>query len=213
MKRWLPVLVLFAGIGSSISFGQVAQQKDPFSQYLAGIKATSSEPSLMRFAQDCGINIKTVVPRHAVLPDNTWILVKDLAKGIRGIETDFFETATVWKQANRVLVEIWEMQLDVENESRTSYCLDKQKIMTVESSDWMLPEAAQNGKTSPGWGYEQRWKLTEAVKYARTFHGFVDFDGEAITEPKIDDKTRTSLNWTPKVRTWDDLELPPALLR
>jgi hypothetical protein len=55
--------------------------------------------------------------------------------------------------------------------------------------------------------------VTEAGKYERTFHGFVDFSGKAIIEPRLEEKTRSDLIWTPKVRTWDDLKLPSALLR
>jgi hypothetical protein len=205
--------MLLAGLGSSISFAQVASPKDPFSQYLAGIKASSSEPSLVHAAQECGIDLNAVVPRYAYLPDNTWILVTDLAKRIHGLQTDFFVTAAVWKQEDRALVEMWEMQLDVENENRTFYCLAQRKILTVESSDWMLPEILQNGRKKPNWGYEQHWKRTGEGKYERTFKGFVDFAGESIPEQKLDEKNRRSLNWTPKVRTWNDLKLPSALLR
>jgi hypothetical protein len=213
MKKLLPVLALLAGLGSSISFAQAAQQKDPFSQYLAGIKGNSSAPSLMRIAQDCGVDINTVAPRYAVLPDNNWVLVKDLAKGLHGLETDFYETAALWKQADHVLVEIWEMQLDVGNENRIFYCIDHRKITAVESTDWMLPEVLENDKKKPGWGYEQRWDVTEAGKYKRTFHGFVDFNSEPMAEPKIDEKTRRSLVWMPKVRGWEDLKLPSSLLQ
>jgi hypothetical protein len=213
MRRWLPLLALLAGLGCSISFAQTKVQNDPFSQYLTGIKASRPEPSLVRFAQECGVDLKIVVPRYADLPDNTWILVNDLAKGIHGLETDFFVTVAVWKQGDRILVEMWEMQLDVENENRTFYCMAKRKITAEEFSDWMLPEILQNGNEKPGWGYEQHWKMTAAGKFERTFHGFVYFNGEAISEPKLDEKTRKGLNWTPKVLTWSDLKLPAALLR
>ena len=213
MKNWLTVLALLAGLGCSISSAQSKQQKDPFSQYLAGMKASRPEPSLVRFAQECRVDLKTVLPRYADLPDNTWILVKDLTKGIHGLETDFFVTVAVWKQEDRILVEMWEMQLDVKNENRTFYCLTQRKITAVEFSDWMLPEIMQNGREKPGWGYEQHWKVTEVGKFERTFHGFIDFNGEAIPEPKLDEKTRKSSIWTPKVQTWNDLKLPAALLQ
>ncbi len=213
MKNWLPVLILSVGLGTSFSSAQVAHKKDPFSQYLARIKAGIPEPSLVRVAQECGVDLKTVAPHYADLPDNTWILVKDLAKGIHGLETDFFATVTVWKQEDRILIEMWEMQLDVENENRTFYCLTQRKITAVESSDWMLPEVMQNGMEKPGWGYEQHCEMTGAGKFERTFHGFVNFNSEPMAEPKLDEKTRKSLIRTPKIKTWDDLKLPPALLQ
>jgi len=157
---------------SSLSSAQTASQMDPFSQYLEGIKANRPETSLLRVAQVCGVDLNTVAPRYADLPDNTWILVKDLAKGIHGLETDFFVTVAVWKQSDRILVEMWEMQLDVKNETRLFYCLEQRKIKIIESSEWTLPEVLQNGKEKPGWGYEQHWNVTEAGKYERTFHGF-----------------------------------------
>lgn len=210
------MILMIAGLFvliSILSSAQAASLKDPFSQYLEGIKANRAEPSLLRVAQECGVDLKTVAPRYADLPDNTWILVRDLAKGVHGLETDFFATAAVWKQSNRILVELWEMQLDVQNETRSFYCLEGRKIKTMESSNWTLPEVLQNGKEKPGWGYEQHWKVTESGKLERTFHSFVDFSGKAINEPRLDEKARKDLTWTPKVRTWDDLELPSALLR
>jgi len=213
MKRWLPLLMVLAGLGCSISSAQTAPLKDPFGQYLEGIKSNHPEAALVRFAQECGIDLKTVSPRYADLPDNTWILVKDLAKGIHGLQTDFFVTVAVWKQQDRILVEMWEMQLDVENETRTFYCLGQRMIKTVESSEWMLPEVLQNGKKKPGWGYKQHWNVNAAGKFERTFYDFVDFAGEPIVPPKLDEKSRRSLEWTPKVRTWADLKLPEALLR
>ena len=213
MKKLLPVLAVFAGLGSSISFSQGKHQADPFGRYLTGIKANHPEAALVRFADECSVNIKTTEPWYADRPDNTWVQVKDLGKGIHGLETDFFATVAVWKQSDRILVEMWVMELDIASESRSLYCLDKRNILLVESSDWALPITGQGGSQNPGWGYEQRWKMSKTGKFERFHHGFVDSSGVSMASPKLDDKTRKSLDGTPLVRSWNDLQLPTALLQ
>jgi hypothetical protein len=213
MKLWLPLLALLAGLGSSITFAQDKQQIDPFDRYLAGIKSNQPEATLVRFAGECGVDINARAPRYADRPDNSWMQVKDLSKGIHGLATDFFATVAVWKQSDRILVELWVMELDVASESRTFYCLDKRIIALMESADWSLPITEQGGKENPGWGYEQLWKMTGAGKYERTLHGFVDSAEKPIIPPKLNVETQKRLNWTPTVRNWNDLKLPPALLR
>ncbi len=236
MKRLLSVLIVLAGLGILISCKHpshsspiparntskqdsvpvqtdyASNQDDPFSRYLSALKAKKPEISLVRFANECGVDVNAVSPRFADLPENDWILVDDLAKGIHGIESDFFVTAEVWHIEDRVLVEIWEMQLDVQNENRTLYCISQSKITQMEFSDWMLPDVSADGKETPGWGYEQHLKVSADGKYERTFKRFEDFSNKPIAEPKMDQKTRNGLNWTPKVRIWKDLKLPEALL-
>jgi hypothetical protein len=213
MKSWLSVLVLLAGLGSSISFAQDKQQIDPFDRYLAGTKSNQPEAALVRFAGVCGVDINAIAPRYADRPGNSWMQVKDLSKGIHGLETDFFATVAVWKQSDRILVELWVMELDVASESRNFYCLDKRIITRMESVDWSLPITDQGGKENPGWGYEQLWIMTREGKYERTLHGFVDSVEKPISPPKLNMETQKRLNWTPTVWTSNDLKLPPALLR
>ncbi|MFZ1085893.1 MAG: hypothetical protein WAN35_13090 [Terracidiphilus sp.] len=188
-------------------------QSTPFNQYLESIKASRAEPALLRVAQECGVDLNTVAPHYADLPDNTWILVKDLAKSVHGIESDFFATAAVWHQSDRILVELWEMQLDAQIETRSFYCLNQRKIKTIESLNWTLPEVMQNGIKKPGWGHEQHWKVTETGNLERIFQSFIDFGGNTINEPKLDAQARKDLLWKPTVRRWNDLELPSTLLQ
>ena len=167
----------------------------------------------MRFAAECSVDVSAVPPRFADLPDNSWLFVKDLYKGLHGLQTDFFGTAEVWQQSNRVLVEMWEMELDVGSESRLLYCFERRSITRVESVDWTLPLTDEQGKANPGWGYEQSWRVGSDGKYQVTLSQFVDMRERTITEPKLDSDVKDRLNWTPTVKTWKDLELPAELLR
>jgi len=213
MKRLLPVLAMLAELGSCFSIAQHLQQKDPFNRYLAGVKAGRPEAALVRFAGECGVDIRATSPRYADRPDNSWVQVRDLSKGIHGLETDFFATVSVWKQSDLILVEMWVMELDVASESRILYCLDKRKITMMESADWTLPITEQNRRENPGWGCEQRWRVSAAGAFDKTFHGFVDSGEKPITPPRLDAETQEELNWEPKVRIWNDLKLPASMLR
>ncbi len=212
MKRVLPVLCLMSGLGSCFSFAQHGQQ-DPFIRYLAGVKANQTEAALARFANSCGLDLNATLPRYADRPDNSWVPVKDLSKGIHGLETDFFATVEVRRKSNRTLVELWVMELDVASESRILYCLDKGRISSMESVDWTLPITKQDGKENPGWGYEQHWRIGQDGKYATTLHRFIDLREQPTAVPRLDPETRRHLDWTPEVVTWKDLKLPDELLR
>jgi hypothetical protein len=71
MKNLLPVLALLAGLGSFISFAQVASSKDPFARYMAGVKVDVLDLSLQRFATECGVNPSNTQHQFAVGPGSS----------------------------------------------------------------------------------------------------------------------------------------------
>ena len=212
MRCLLPVLALLAGLGCSISSAQDAQQKDPFNRYLAGIKSNQPEAALVHFAGECGVDLKTVAPRYAQLPSDSWILVKDLSKALKDQETDFYGTVAVWHMADQILVERWGMELDTGDEFRMLYCLQGQKIKFAEEVDWSIPVEGETN-ANPSWGYEQRWKIGQDGRYENVLHRFVDLREQTRREPQLNAETKKRLDWTPKGFTWTDLKLPSELLR
>ena len=93
MKRFLPVLAVLAWLGLSISSAQVTQHRDPFDRYLAAVRVHRPEPSLVRFADECGVKFEQREPKFAVSSAPEWSPVKDLAVGIKNLDSDNFSTA------------------------------------------------------------------------------------------------------------------------
>jgi hypothetical protein len=212
MKRWLPVLVLFAGLGSSFSFTQNPPPADPFGKYLAGIKENRKETALVRIAAECGIDTMVAVPRYAQRPGERWTLVKDLSKAREDQETDFYGTIAVWHLADRILIERWGMELDTGDYYRMLFCLQDHKVRFAEAVDWSISVEGERA-TSASWGYEQRWKVGQDGKYENVLHRFVDIGEHPIAQPKLDAETTRGLDWNPKVLSWKDMDLPIELLR
>lgn len=127
MNKWLPVLVVLAGLGGTISckhsapavskkpanaspspagpivrIGQPSQVLNPFDRYLEVAKRNWVEPSLAHFASDC--------------------------------------------------------QIDTGDYFRIFFCVESQRITSVESVSWKTRLGEDDSKLS-GWGFEQRWKL------------------------------------------------------
>jgi hypothetical protein len=215
MKNWFPVLALFVGLGCSISFAQAEQEHQfsgPFDLYMKAEQQRSPDSVLRRFAADCGLDLQAALPHYAVLPGKNWVIVKDLEKGFEFQETDFISTTAVRKLGDLVVVETWSLELDTGSQSRSLYCFKNLKTTLLESTDWM-PSYDKDGIPTPGWGYEQRWRLSPARKLVRYYANFIDAAGQSIAEPKMDAETTKDLQWTPGVYAWNDLTLPLALLR
>src|SRR5882672_5092962 len=116
MKKWLPVLAVIMGLGIHFSSAQDQSPEkfpDPFDRYLKSVKAANPDPSLRRFAGDCGVDLVKLTPRFAVSVGESWTVVKSLANGLKRLETDFYTTAEVWMDGTRVLVEMWPNSDDV----------------------------------------------------------------------------------------------------
>jgi hypothetical protein len=96
MRRWLLVLLMIMGLGSHFSSSRpkpTTQLSDPFDRYLAAVKANHPDTSLRRFATQCKIDLSQVQPRFAVSSGGDWLYVKNLAKGLSSLESDFYSTA------------------------------------------------------------------------------------------------------------------------
>jgi hypothetical protein len=236
MKNLLPVLALFAGLGSSISckhseikdvkpvqnatkqvsapvrLGKPSEKRFPFDRYLDDQKTHWPEPALTRFAADCGVDMDAVKPRYAQNPSQKWILVKDLSKAMKDQETDFYATVAVWHIEDRVLVERWWMELDTGDLSRQFICLRNNRIQSAEEIDWSIPVEGESS-SQLAWGYQQSWKLGADGKYENALRRFVDVYEQPMKEPKLDSETRNSLDWRLTIFTWKDLKLPSLLLQ
>ncbi|HME57578.1 MAG TPA: hypothetical protein VKF63_04520 [Terracidiphilus sp.] len=211
MKRWLAILALLAGLGSSISFAQVASQKDPFSRYMAGIKAGSQELSLNRFATECGVDVSKIQPQFAAGPGSSLTLVRDLAKGLRSLATDFYSTAEVWVEGERVLVEMWANSDDVGSEARYYKCFANRKLLQAEVIEWNVPVDQSPNVVS--WGYSRRWERGASGRMQRTKAEFVDEMERPIPKPKLDEDGEKSLHWIPPLGPLSELKLPSSMLR
>jgi hypothetical protein len=211
MRSLLPILALLAGLGCSISFAQFNQQIDPFQRYLAGLQANRQEAALVRFASECGVDIKGSA-RYAQRPGSRWVLVKDLSKALEDQETDFYGVAAVWHQADRIVVEEWSMELDTGDYTRSFFCFKDQKIRIVETIDWSISVEGWR-KENPAWGYEHRWKIGQDGKYENVLHRFVNLSEEPMAAPKLDAEVSKGLDWSPMVATWEDMKMPAESLR
>ncbi|HEY1253580.1 MAG TPA: hypothetical protein VGF01_02225 [Terracidiphilus sp.] len=239
MKRLLSVLALLAGLGSFISckhpvsnvtpkpasssvnkpailpkrMGKPSNKLNPFDRYLADTKANWPEPALVRFANMCQIDVDTFTPKYAQQPGEKWILVKDLSHAQEDQETDFYHTVAVWHTQNRILAEIWGMELDTGDYFRLFYCLENNKITLVDSVSWSISPEDNNSKNE-GWGFEHSWKLASNGIFETIVRRFIDLREMPIAAPKLDAETQKGLD-EEDVGThyWADLKLPDGLLR
>jgi hypothetical protein len=214
MKRWLPLLALLTGLGSSISFAQqktVRKFSDPFDRYLKGVKEDVPEPSLHKFATECGVDLAKSQPRFAVSPGGGWMQVTNLARGLRNLDSDFYSTAEVWVEGNRVLVEIWPISEDVGSEVRVFRCFEDSILLQAEAIDWTVP-VYQAPDVIP-WGYSRRWERGLNGHIQRIKAEFVDELERPISKPKLDADDVKGLNWSPSLGPLNELKLPLALLR
>ncbi|MGP8175419.1 MAG: hypothetical protein ACLP7O_12845 [Terracidiphilus sp.] len=211
MKHWLPVLILFAGLGNSISSApQDIQPKDPFNRYLVGIKSNQPEATLVRFADECGVDVSKSQARFAVGPGSSFTQVKSLAKGLKSIDTDFYSTAEVWMEGDRVLVEIWANSDDVGSEVRYYKCFANRKMLQAEVINWNVPVEQADAAV---WGYSRRWERGADERLQRTKAEFVDEMERPINKPKLDEEGEKSLHWIPPLGPLSELKLPPSMLR
>jgi len=215
MKRWLTVLAVLLGLGSSISFAQDASQSDPFHNYLAGIKTGKPEAALVRFAAQCGVNLNKSGARYAQSPGDTWQVVTNLVHALEDQETDFYATVAVWTDAQNVLIEYWSLDLELGTQLRSFYCLRNGQIQMVEDLDWAYFEGeGTNGPIKAHWaGYEQRWKRKSLSSYSTVILRYVNMKEQEIPKPTNEYEIPYASKTFPEMYRWEDLRLPPTLLR
>jgi len=213
MRRWLPVLVLFAGLGSSISAAepkQVRHSSDPFDRYLKGVRSDLSEVALQRFARECNVDLSKTQPKFAVDPGSKWMPVQSLSNGLRNLDSDFYSSAELWHEGNSVLVEIWAISADVGSEVRVFRCFANDNLLQAEAIDWNVPVIEAD---PPAWGYSRRWERDSNGHMRRTKAEFVDEVERPIAKPRLDADGERSLIWEPSLGSLNELGLPPTLLR
>jgi hypothetical protein len=213
MKRYFPVLAVLLGLGSVISSAQTARpvkNSDPFERYLASVKKQTPEDSLRRFAGECGVNTNRVQPKFAVSPGGSWTAVKNLAAGLRSLETDFYTTAQLWKDADRVLVVLWPNSDADGSEIRQYRCYVSGKLTQAKVIQWEIPmDPDYKGKT---WGYARTWKCDAGGKLKQIKAGFVNGLEQTIIRPKLSAEEEKNLNWTVNQRSLTDLKFPARML-
>jgi hypothetical protein len=167
----------------------------------------------LHFASECQVDLDSITPRYAQNPGEKWVLVKDLSHAQEDQETDFYHTVAVWHAQDRILAEIWGMELDTGDYFRLFYCMENKKITLVDSASWSISLDNHSMKDS-GWGYEHRWKLGPDGKFETVSRQFVDLREKTIAAPKLDAENQKGLDEEDVgTRTWADLKLPDGLLR
>jgi hypothetical protein len=115
MKNLLPVLAMLAGLGSLISSAQGKSFRSPLDLHIETLRSHGIDPSTIRFATACGVDIKGTSPRFGFANNElgTWHVVSDLPKSYNKYEADVISTAEVWKIDDRTVVEEWKAVLDL----------------------------------------------------------------------------------------------------
>jgi hypothetical protein len=212
MKRWLTVLVLIAGLGSSVSVSQQTVTTSPFDRYIANTRAGRFEPALRRLASQCGVTLSRSHVRFAEMPEESWKQVKQLIANRADQEIDFFSTAAVWNSGTKAVVEIWWMDSEAGEEIRTLYCIESQQITSGEQIQWVGPKNDDPNTTEPGWAYEVRWKIERKKFFKTVLERFVDDDERPISKPKLGANAPTTFGLIPEKLRWSDLKLPDEML-
>jgi hypothetical protein len=215
MKRRLPVLIVFAGLGSLFSSAQVKSFRNPLDLHIETLRAHRIDPSTVRFATVCGVDLNGVSARYGFSNDlfQTWQVVSDLPKAYDSRVMRLIGTAEVWKLDQRLVIEEWKAVLDVASFSRTLYCFDSdKKLRMLDAADFRIPVDG-----TLRWGMHIRWTLKQngTLIASEPFH-FIGLDGEPVPNPKLtkDDK-QIAAHWSkrlPAPMTADGLKLPSLLM-
>jgi hypothetical protein len=211
MKRNFLILLVLLGLGSFISSAQSAQSADPFERYLKSIDTNKREPSLERFAVECGVDVGQVRAKYAVTPGAEWQPTANLRKGLKSLESDFYTTIEVWKAKDRVLAEMWPNSDDVGSQIRILYCYRNGELQAAEAIDWNIP-LVKDSKVKP-WGYSRRWTRNAQGKLNLESIAFVDEYERMIHKPRLDADEEKSLLWIPPLGPLNERKLPASFLQ
>jgi hypothetical protein len=213
MKSLLPVLALLAGLGSSISFSQNPNDFSPFDRYIEVTRAGRFGPALNRVADQCGVRLKQAAVRFAERPDEVWKSVRRFPSARRDQGTDFFSTAAVWRDGNKSVVELWWMDSEAGEQTRTLYCLQNREVRSGEEIQWISESQNDDGSTDPKWAYEVRWNVEQKKFFKATLEGFADYKEKPVPKPILSENTPKTFGLIPEILHWGDLKLPDSLLR
>jgi hypothetical protein len=201
-----------AGLGCSISFAQNPDNSLPFDRYIEGTRAGRFEPALKRVADQCGVRLKQATVRFAERPNVVWKPVRKFPSARRDQETDFFSTAAVWRNGNKTVVEIWWMDSEAGEQTRTLYCLHNREILAGEEIQWTSKNQNDDGSTDPKWAYEVRWNVDQKKYFKAILEGFVDDKEKPVPKPVLSENAPKTFGLIPEMLHWSDLKLPELLL-
>ena len=213
MRHFFPVLAILAGLGSSISSAQGSSSSSPFDRYIQSTRAGHFEPALVRLAARCGFTLGQARVRFAERPGEVWKPVRRLPAARSDQQTDFFSTVAVWRTGNKAVVEIWWMNSEAGDETRTLYCLHDREILAGEEIQWASENENEDGSTDPGWAYEVRWNVEKKKLFKATHEGFVDRNERPTAKPKLANYAPKTFGLIPEMLKWSDLKLPDFLLQ
>jgi hypothetical protein len=216
MRSKLSVLLLVLTLLSSFSVAQSVKPLSPFERYLTRVRSGEPEPSLVRFATECGVDLKTTTPHFAKAPGNKWLMVKSFAHALEDQEMDYYGTATVWTSNRMILIEYWGVDLEqgMGMQARKLFCLRDRQIQQVEQIDWEFFEYESiKGPIKAHWlGYEQRWSRRSETSYTHILSRYIDRSERTVTKPENEAEIPDASDESPNVFTWEDMKLPSTLL-
>jgi hypothetical protein len=196
MNRWLPVLALFAGLGSFISSAQVKSFRTPLDLHIENLRAHGIDPLTVRLAAICGVDLKGVPAHYGFFNDQfeSWRVVSDLPKVYDSRDMHMIGTAEAWKLGNRLVIEEWNAKLDAADISRTLYCFDEdKKLQMLDAEEFRIPVDG-----TLRWGMHLRWTLKPNGTFVASepFH-FIGLDGEPTPVPKLTkDDRQIAAHWS-----------------
>jgi hypothetical protein len=218
MKLRNLALVFLVGLGTSLfSDESPAQQpvvSTPVEYYLNLLKKGEVDPHLLRFSQSCTVRPEDAPPQFAFSNDEagTWKAVRDLPAAFESLEMDLIGMAQVWKTRRGVLIESWNIVLDVGGFQRTLNCFDATGHLVAEdTTNYQTPD------DGPVWGMHERWQKQPNGEWRAVVpFEFIGMDDKPISEPKLDADYRAfAASWgrkPPSDVMIDDLKIPRAIL-
>jgi hypothetical protein len=214
MKKWLPILVLVAGLGSSFSFTQVEPSgriRDPLERSIESIRSNIPEPSLKEFAQSCAVEILPPSLKFAKNLGKGWLPASDLVIEPPKSSKELSFLAAVWSKNDWTLLEIWSYSNDLHSEVNTYSCYSNLKVQRVESIEWDWARDKNSGRTD--WAHTRWWERDPDGRMKQVRSEFIDKFGQPTPKPASHNARSMFLDWTPTFAPLNELKLPPSLLR
>jgi hypothetical protein len=205
---------MLSGLGICFSRAQRSSSAapfDPYAQYLKAVAKGELEPATRTFAEKCGIDLHNAQPKFAVSSGDDWAPVKNLARGLRSLDSDFYTSVEVWRVTDKTLVEMWPNDDSDGSNVRILRCYSGDKMVRADLVQWNLP-MDPDPKFHP-WGYVRVWRRDGSGGLQLLKAEFIDATGKAIAKPELDKDEEEGLKWIPQVNSLQELKLPPVLLK
>ena len=186
-----------------------AATTDPYSRYLASVKANKPETSVSRFAKECGIDLARSPARFAVSVGGEYKVVGDLAAGLKMVESDFYTSVEVHSIKSTALIILWPNDDAQGINVRELLCYADDDLKKAEVIYWDIP-LDPNFKGGL-WGHFCRWDRGADGKLLITKQRFVDALERPMQKPKLGVEQERDLQWTPEFARRSSLNLPTSL--